>query len=265
MLPPDVPRHLEHRPAVSGLPHERRGPDRQRDARPGPHPGAAKDRRLPVHDEPDDETRHEEQDRFLVEEADTDDQPAQQPQVLPSGSHDPDHQQRDERPGDEIEDRRSREVAGNQERARRERERGEGLWQPSPAQLPRDEAGQQDTRAEGERPEDAEADQRRISEERARQPREHDRQRRLVDVSPRQVARRFEEVQLVPVVAVPAADEEQDRDPGGGDRNQGTPCNLGDRTDRVLEVGSVPLTQAHAPIGCQTVFISISAVTSYGV
>src|SRR5213593_3317292 len=75
--------------------------------------------------------------------------------------------------------------------------------------------------------------------------------------------RGLQEVELVAVIAVACAHEQEQRDGGAGDEPDGA-LEPGDLTPGGSALDSTRLGDRHAPMGCQTVLNSIKAVMSYG-
>ena len=166
--------------------------------------------------------------------------PDEQPQPLVAGAQQANDQKRNERPQGDVVDGRSFESADRAATAGCDAERGERLGEPAPAELPRHPGGEHDADADQERGNQAQAEER-VAEGNPVECGDEHRDRRLVDVAEGEVMRRFEEVELVSVVAVTRRDREQQRDGGARDRQ--------DRDCREVGDPIVPLTNLRTAAG----------------
>ena len=203
------PAHRQRRPAVVRLPEQVGHPQQDGDAGASQRYGLPSTLQRRSTTKPGEQRDDEEQDRVLGVERDADDEADEEPQALVAGAQDAQHEQHDQRPAEQVVDRRTGEVRDDQERRDGEEERRERLGEAAAAQLAGRQAGEHHGRRESQRREQAEAEER-VTEQASREPHERDAQRRLVHVAPRQVLGRGDEIELVAVVAVTAGDEHED-------------------------------------------------------
>jgi hypothetical protein len=135
---------------------------------------------------------------------------SQEPYVL-RPEH-PDQEEGDDRPHDEIRRRRAQQMTGQEQPGRHRRAYARPDLAGSPgSELPRGEGREDEQGSVDQRRDHAERDQR-IGRNGLGEPRDRRRDRRLVDEPPSQPLSARQEIELVPVVAVPSGHEQQQRD-----------------------------------------------------
>ena len=228
VLRSEVRVHRERRPRVRRLPEQVGCPAGHRDRDATPQPTAREDCGLPIPHQSDRQPGEEQENGLFRLEPDADGQTHREPQTLGAGAEDAEHQPRHQRPDENVVDRRSLEVAEHQEPGRRNAQARERLCEPRAAELTRHRRREHDHAPDTQRRDQAQTDER-VAQRGSVEPRHRNRQRRLVDVPPRKVARRGEEVELVSVISVPGRHHEEHADgdrsdpedrPGGKPRHQ---------------------------------------------
>ena len=218
VLVPDLTRQRELWPAVVGLPQEHRRPHRGSNGHAAPEPGTAQ--HLPRRrreGDADEETQQQDDGQLLVEEPQSCHDSHRQPLALVAAAQDAQHQPGDGDPDEEVHRRGDEEVAGQEDvRAQRHRDGGQDLREPSPAQVAGHQGSEHRDSCGGEGGREAEDDERPMAEA-VHRPCEERRQGRLVGIAPREMTSGGQEIELVPVVAVPRA--ERDEHDGDAERD----------------------------------------------
>ena len=134
-----------------------------------------------------------------------------------AGAQQPQHEQRDHRPEEQVEGGGREKVHGRQHLGGgRSGERRDQLGGAAAAEFAGHEGGEHDDGAADQRGQEPQRDHG-LAEQVGGQPGHRGHEGRLVDVPPREVASAGEEVQLVAVVAVPGRDRELHGDDHGRD------------------------------------------------
>ena len=145
--------------------------------------------------------------------------PPSRPPAHVTGPPDPGHHQRQGRPGQDVEGRRTEQVIATQHDGHgRGGDRGQQLRPAAAAELPCRQPGQHDRRPGRQGRPHPEPEQRH-AEQLQRNPRQQRRQHRLVDVAGLQMTGAFHEVQLVAVKPVPRRQRQQDGEDNRADRD----------------------------------------------
>ena len=214
--------NLELRPSVARLPHEVRRPHDERDRDPGQQPRRAQHGSLGDEEKADCEPDDQEARRPLVEEPDAHQQPDDEPQPRVATVEEADDEQRDAAPEQDLGRDRREEVPDRQEHRRDRGGNGCGDLRSSvAAELTGEQRRHDDEPAVEERRDDPEPELRR-PEHGVADSVEERRQRRMVDVPPRQPSSAREVVQLVAVIAVDRHGREMEHDDDRGDDPRGS-------------------------------------------
>ena len=158
--PSDAPEQRDLRPVVLVLPPEVRSPQDQREDRPAREPRGEKEPALRRQEETDQQPDHQEADRPLVLQPDADREADRAPEPHVLRPEQPDEEEGDDRPHQEIRRRRAQEMTRQEQTGRRRCAHARpDLPGSAGPELPRGERGEDDQRTVDQRGDHAERDQ----------------------------------------------------------------------------------------------------------